>query len=661
MAFAPDVMAKEANRHANQGKKAKPGAPNSSVKYSRFDEEIVRRMKGKSDEKIKIIVTLMPGAQLPPQFRRFVKGDPLAIINGVALEVPNGGVLKQFEKLPEVFRVHFDRPTSGFNYRTSVTVGAMTARAFLGYDGAGVGVAVIDSGVSTWHDDLSGTDGSLEYPYGNQRVRRFVDFVNGQAMPYDDNGHGTHVSGIIAGNGYDSNFGEKAGIAPKASIISLKVLDANGLGTISSMIAAMNWIAQNHQAHNIRVVNMSVGARITESYWTDPLALAARALTDRGIVVVTAAGNFGKNAAGQLQYGGITAPANAPWVLTVGASSTNGTLTRYDDTMAGFSSSGPTNIDFGAKPDLVAPGTGTVSLAAAGSTFYSTKSQFLVGGKIGQIGFKPYLTLSGTSMAAPVVSGTVALMLQANPNLTPNLVKAILQYTAQVYPGYNSLRQGAGFLNSLGAVRLARFYANNTVGSQMPVQAVWSRRLLWGNHRLSGGYINPSANAWANSVVWGAARALDGDNIIWGTDCPDSSCDNIIWGTNDALDNIIWGTDDALDNIIWGTEFDGDNIIWGTLDADNIIWGNDCGGADCDNIIWGTDDSDNIIWGTVEQGANVTWIQNDLDNIIWGTSADADESWGSSGDEEVLYPDDEATLPVPDPAAEFGDLVEGVL
>jgi hypothetical protein len=405
---------------------------------------------------------------------------------------------------------------------------------------------------------------------------------------------------------------------------------------------------------------MSVGARITESYFTDPLTLAAKALTDRGIVVVGAAGNFGKNAAGQLQYGGITAPANAPWVLTVGASSTNGTLTRYDDTMAGFSSSGPTNIDFAAKPDLVAPGTGTVSLAAPGSTFYSTKSQFLVGGKIGQIGFKPYLTLSGTSMAAPAVSGTVALMLQANPNLTPNLVKAILQYTAQEYPGYDSLRQGAGFLNALGAVRLARFYASNAVGSRMPVQSVWSKKILWGSHKISGGYINPTANAWVNGVLWGAARALDGDNIIWGTDCPDGSCDNIIWGTDDALDNIIWGTSFS-DNIIWGTHFIEDNIIWGTDDADNIIWGTDCGGADCDNIIWGTDDSDNIIWGTAEQGASVTWIQNDLDNIIWGTSADADDAWGSSGDEEVLFPDDDASQAVPDAGREFGDLVEGVL
>ena len=128
---------------------------------------------------------------------------------------------------------------------------------------------------------------------------------------------------------------------------------------------------------------MSVGAAIHESYWTDPLTLAVKAITDKGITVVTAAGNMGKNAQGQLQYGAITAPGNAPWVLTVGASSTNGTLTRYDDTMAGFSSSGPTFIDFDSKPDLVAPGTGTISLATPGSTFYATKAQYLLAGKLG--------------------------------------------------------------------------------------------------------------------------------------------------------------------------------------------------------------------------------------------------------------------------------------
>ena len=124
-----------------------------------------------------------------------------------------------------------------------------------------------------------------------------------------------------------------------------------------------------------------------------------------------------------------------------------GTDARTDDTMAELQLSGPTYIDFGAKPDLVAPGTGTVSLAVPGARSMSTKAA-VAAQRESLLGSKPYLALSGTSMAAPVVSGTVALMLEANPNLTPNLIKAILQYTAQAQPDYSALRQGAGFLDS---------------------------------------------------------------------------------------------------------------------------------------------------------------------------------------------------------------------
>src|SRR5262249_8808143 len=160
-------------------------------------------------------------------------------------------------------------------------------------------------------------------------------------------------------------------------------------GTISNIIAALDWVTKNAAANNIRVVNMSVGAAVRESYWTDPLTLAAKRVVDMGITVVAAAGNMGKNAQGQPQWGAITAPGNAPWVLTVGASSTMGTLTRLDDTMASYSSRGPTAVDFSAKPDLVAPGTGTISLAAPGSTFYLTKALYLLKGSLNP-GYLPY-------------------------------------------------------------------------------------------------------------------------------------------------------------------------------------------------------------------------------------------------------------------------------
>src|SRR5205085_5125785 len=136
----------------------------------------------------------------------------------------------------------------------------------------------------------------------------------------------------------------------------------------------------NAKPQHIRVVNVSAGAAVTESYWSDPLTLAAKRVVDLGVVVVAAAGNVGMNAQGETQYGGILCPGNAPWVLTVGASSTQGTVPRRDDTVANFSSRGPTRGDYLAKPDLVAPGRGIRSLAVPGSTLYIHNSEFLVDG-----------------------------------------------------------------------------------------------------------------------------------------------------------------------------------------------------------------------------------------------------------------------------------------
>ena len=626
-------------RHVRQPPRQKAVTPGSNVSNYVLDRELERRAgdPNGSVNTSRVIVELVPGAQLPSEFKNYVRhfasggtdssgvDHNLDLVNSVVLELPNS-LLKKLASYPNVFRLHFDRPIKGHVFRTSITVGARTVQDLLGYTGKGIGVAVIDSGITTWHDDLTNKTSTI-FPYGNQRVRKFVDFVNGRALPYDDNGHGSHVAGIIAGNGYDS-YGQKVGVAPDANIISLKALDERGGGTISNVIAALNWIALNATTYNIKVVNLSVGAGVHESYWTDPLTLAAKKITEKGITVVAAAGNLGKDAQGQLQSGAITAPGNAPWVLTVGASSTMGTLTRSDDQMAGYSSSGPTFIDYDAKPDLVAPGTGTVSLAVPGSYFYINKAQYLLAGNLFSLGStKPYLTLSGTSMSAPVVAGTVALMLQANPNLTPNLVKAILQYTAQVYPGYTPLRQGAGFLNSLGAVRLAKYYYAPKAGDVMPVQSVWSRSIIWGNHRLTKGVIKPSANAWANNIVWGSVKTLG----------------------------------DAGDNIVWGSMADGDNIVWGSAtDGDNIVWGSDCSGADCEGTVWGSvDPGDNIVWGAAEAGDNIVWgSSGDGDNIVWGSSADDDSSWGSdAGDENNTAFPDTVTEPLPSISLEFGDIV----
>jgi serine protease AprX len=520
--------------------------------------------------------------------------------------------LKALANDKRVKRIHLDRATSGFIGRTAVTIGARAVQELMGYNGAGVGVAVVDSGVTGWHDDLTVANGQ------GQRVSRFVDFVNGYTQPYDDWGHGTHVAGIVAGNGFDTN-GTRNAIAPGANIIALKALDAQGHGTISSIIAAIDYAVANKDALNIRVINLSLGAAVTESYTTDPLTLAAKRAVDAGIVVVAAAGNMGKAKNGQPQYGAIGSPGNAPWVITVGASSTNGTVRRQDDTMAAFSSRGPTMYDYLAKPDLVAPGYGTISMADPLSSFYTTKADFLLEGLLSP-GYKPYLALSGTSMAAPVVSGTVALMMQANPNLTPNLVKAILQFTSQEYPGYDALTQGAGFLNARGAVQLAEYFHNKLKGSAYPSMRGWSQQIFWGNKRVRGGVLAPGGTAWGSDIVWGSHPA--GMNIVWGENCVDTSCDGIVWGKNavwgaDGDDNIVWGNSDD-DNIVWGNT-DDDNIVWGNGDDDNIVWGN----GDDDNIVWGNSDDDNIVWSNDcggENCDNIVWGNSDDDNIVWGNA-----------------------------------------
>lgn len=535
---------------------------------------------------------------------RSLKGTPgrrLGLVRSQVAVIPNGA-LEALASRPGVTSIRLDRPVQGTMERTAATIGAKWVRESLGFDGAGVGVATIDSGVTSWHDDLS-----------SDRVVHFADFVQFQSQPYDDYGHGSHVAGIIAGSGYDSN-GARRGIAPAANLVVLKVLDGDGVGYISNVIAALDYAVEHRQQYNIRVINLSVAAGVYESYTTDPLTLATKRAVEAGVVVVTAAGNLGRNAQGQPQYGGITAPGNAPWVLTVGASSHNGTVIRGDDSVAAFSSRGPSFIDYSAKPDVVAPGVGIESLADASSFLFATHPAARLWGTV-DTATQPYLSLTGTSMAAPVVSGTVALMIQANPSLTPNLVKAILQYTAEHKSKYNEMTQGAGFLNARGAVQVARSLATSASGADaLPVSdpTPWNKHIHWGNHRIGGGVLRSDANAWRLDVTWGASNTADGSSIVWGTVCTRADdCGNLIRGSVDDEDNIVWGTSCA--------DAKCSDVVWGPSTEDNIVWGTSCSGADCANTVWGLDCDQtacgSVVWGT----------SGDEDNIVWGTSANADD------------------------------------
>ena len=628
-------------------------AAGAQVTYSRLDAELNLRATTASPVETTSVVVHVEGAQLPAEFKKYARVDSSGQ-NGYVLDVPNSQ-LKALALHASTLHAGINATVHAFNFRTGVQSGAFFARRMMGINGAGVGVAVLDSGV---------------VPNRETPVAEFHDFLVPDPAhkstdvrcnaPCDPNGHGTHVAGTIAGNGINSD-GENSGMAPGASLYALRVLGADGTGTVAGVVSALEWVLENHTAKNIRVVNLSFGmkpsghlpdadplAAMLDPVVGDPLAIWTKKLVDAGVFVVAAAGNVGQIPCATLPpstthhshpsagscdvWGGITEPGTFPWVFTVGANSSNGSFIREDDTRAKFSARGPAFPLQNAKPDLLAGGVGIESTAAAGSTLYQRGAlafpSALIDGSFPTATF-PYMALTGTSQAAAVVSGVAAQMLQANPKLTPNFLKAILEYTSQDYR-LDPLEQGAGFLNALGAVRLSRFYTAAKKGQRVPVEPIWSQHFIWGNFELSGGLMLPKANAWRIGVDWGVAKTGDGDNIVWGTSCGSDECGtNIVWGSDG--DNIGWGTADG-DNIVWGTA-DGDNIVWGTTDGDNIVWGTDCGGADCDNIVWGTEaDGDNIVWGTAADGDNIVWgTAADGDNIVWGTAGDGDNIvWGTS-------------------------------
>src|SRR6266849_661971 len=261
---------------------------------------------------------------------------------------------------PDVAYISPDRRLSGALDQTAAAVNAKVAWQS-GWDGTGIGVAVIDSGI-TGHSDLYGTGGSG----GKLRIIYSQDFVGGGT--YDYYGHGEHVAGIIAGSGKDSSYSWAdsrtfKGIAPNANLINLRVLDQNGQGTDSGVISAIQ-VAINLQGKlHIRVMNLSLGRQVFESYTQDPLCQAVEAAWKKGIVVVAAAGNYGRdNSMGTEGYATITSPGNDPYVITVGAMKTQGSQLRSNSLIASYSSKGPTLLDHVVKPDIVAPGNRVVSL-----------------------------------------------------------------------------------------------------------------------------------------------------------------------------------------------------------------------------------------------------------------------------------------------------------
>ncbi len=287
-----------------------------------------------------------------------------------------------------------------------------------GYKGKGIGIAIIDTGIYPHPDFLRPTN----------RIKAFKDFVDKKELPYDDNGHGTFVAGVAAGSGYQSR-GKYQGIAPEADIIALRALNKNGSGNTSDILAAIQWVADHQKEKNIRVLSMSLGTDANRLSTNDAMIRGVEALWDRGITVVVAAGNAGPKPST------ITSPGVSSKVITVGAVDDKRTPDISDDTIAEFSSRGPVGMRI--KPDIVAPGVKVISV----NTDKEYKS-----GQRNILAKVPYTTMSGTSVATPIVSGSVALLLEKYPSWTPKQIKEALMDNA-IPIEKNSNAEGRGIIN----------------------------------------------------------------------------------------------------------------------------------------------------------------------------------------------------------------------
>jgi len=459
---------------------------------------------------------------------------------------------------PDVAYISPDRPVSVTSTTQTLDYYEPTINAtwvwLVGLNGSGVGVAVIDSGISSMPDLQSG-----------QHIVYSQSFVGGNTN--DQYGHGTHVAGILAGNGSASRGSSflytVQGVAQSVNIVNLRVLDQNGQGNDSSVISAIQTAIQLKNTYNIRIINLSLGRPVYESYTQDPLCQAVEQAWQAGIVVVVAAGNDGRdNSANTYGYGTIGAPGNDPYVITVGAMNTLGQSARTNDVPASYSSKGPTLFDHIVKPDIVAPGNQIISLYQSPFTLNQqypaneVNASLLQSGGVGKS--NTYFILSGTSMATPMVSGTVALMLQVFPNLTPDQVKARLMkgayknlvpsstavdpVTGQIYNMQADIfTVGAGLLDVVGAL-INTDLAPANPGSALSPTATQDRSgnvVLSNNSQLIWG-----SGVWGNTVVWGVSQfsgidsgglsVLSGNTVCWGNNTLAGF--TVVWGNT-----VVWG------------------------------------------------------------------------------------------------------------------------
>ena len=458
-----------------------------------------------------------------------------------------------------------NQATAADQVRAGVGRGLLGIGGIPGVNGQGIGVAVVDSGISP-HAALV------------NKVVANVSLITGDPSVADAYGHGTHVAGIIAGNNTAAQSVTSlftSGIAPGVQIVNVRVLGANGVGRTSDVIAGIQWVIANRTRYNIRIINLSLGHPVMEPSATDPLCEVVAQAVKAGIVVVAAAGNDGLTASGGRVLGGINSPGNSPMAITVGSLNTWETAKRSDDTVTTYSSRGPTRYEQAVKPDVAAPGNKIVSLEAKGSYVQSTYPYLHVAGN----GTNSYMRMSGTSMAAPVVGGGVALLLQGTPSMGPSQVKMALQAGATFVPDGGLMGAGAGSVNFIASRKMASsllgllptglisglltapsgamFWDQGTManrlyaGTGIRLLSVLQAPLAWLNVSLLNvgdlnliGLTNPLASVVAKRLLYGeVAGWTGGQSIMWGDAIYDPSGQSIMWGDSYMTDgtSIMWG------------------------------------------------------------------------------------------------------------------------
>ena len=419
-----------------------------------------------------------------------------------------------------------------------------------GITGGGVTVAILDSGIAE--------DADLVQP--DNRLLASVNFAD-ERLTSDPGGHGTHIAGIVAGNGSNSG-GEFTGIAPQANVVDVRVLGSTGSGRISSVVRGIEWVLAHRTAYNIRVINLSFGAPATLPYRADPMSAAVEIAWRRGLVVVAASGNGGPD------RDTVVTPGIDPYAITVGATDDRGTIGRGDDLLAWFSAWG--SADSNAKPDLVAPGRRLVSIRVPGSALDMLFPDRVVVAQNGAT----YFRLTGTSMATAVVSGAAALLLQRRPTLTPDQVKALLVGTTQPY-GEDSgqvlpdpIADGSGLLDAYAAVNTAPSGAPAPSGGLLfgTLQSV--ARVACVNQGLR------PADGFARSLY----PVLFGSPLNW----KDPLAGGIFWPAL-TWDTLVWDSA-AWDNFAW------DSVLWDSVAWDSIVW---------DSVAWDSIAWDSIAWDSI--------------------------------------------------------------